>query len=79
MAERENPVHQSRAGQKAWATIISAINRKGVIEDFDGPPVFAQTMEEAEAACERLFPYARVVEHDQVLQKLTDKLFNDVD
>lgn len=64
---------------KAYSTIITATNKLGQLEVFDGPPIFAIDRAEADSACERLFPYAKVVEEDVNLDRMTATLFEPVD
>lgn len=52
---------------KSFKTEIRAISpATGELAVFDGPPIIADTKEEAEEAVERLFPYAKVAEETEL-------------
>lgn len=61
---------------KAWITTIYAVSPKtGKLETFSGPPIYAETMEEADMICEMFFPYSNVLKEDVDQKDIIRKIF----
>lgn len=56
-----------------FATEIRALNKFGEVKTYEGKPVHAGSVEEAQEICDRTMPYARAVEEPSPMSDLANK------